>query len=65
MKRVTVHVVPNSKTGEWNVKRSDAQSASVRTSTKTEAIKMGRIISQRSGSGLIIHGWDGKIQRTD
>ncbi len=65
MPRNTVHVVPNSNTSGWNVKKSGAQMASIRTDTKAEAVKMGRVISQRSGSELIIHGQDGKIQRSD
>jgi hypothetical protein len=65
MPRKTVHVVPNNDKGGWNVKKSGSQRASVHTETKVDAVKMGRIISQRSGSELIIHGRDGKIQRTD
>ena len=65
MPRKTVHVVPNNDKGGWNVKKSGSQRASIHTETKVEAVKMGRIISQRSGSELIIHGRDGKIQRTD
>lgn len=60
----SVHVVPNDN-GGWNVKKSGAEHAGVRAETKTEAIKMGRIISQRTGSELVIHGQDGKIQRAD
>lgn len=63
MSRKTVHVVPNK--GGWSVKKSGAERASVNTDTKVDAVKMGRIISQRSGSELIIHGVDGKIQRSD
>lgn len=65
MTRKTVHVTHNSSTGGWNVKKGGAEHTSVRTDTKAEAIKMGRVISQRSGSELIIHGRDGKIQRAD
>lgn len=65
MAKKSVHVVPNDDQGGWNVKKSGAQRASVNTETKAEAVKMGRVISQRSGSELVIHGKDGKIQRTD
>ena len=64
MSRKSVHIVPG-RNGGWNVKKSGAQRASVHTETKDDAVKMGRIISQRSGSELVIHGKDGKIQRTD
>lgn len=65
MARKSVHVVPNSSQGGWNVQKGGAQRASVHTSTKADAVKMGRIISQRSGSELVIHGMNGKIQRSD
>lgn len=65
MSRKSVHVIPNNNQGGWSVKKSGAQRASMHTGTKAEAIKMGRVISQRSGSELIIHGKDGKIQRSD
>lgn len=65
MTRKSVHIVPNNSQGGWNVKKSDTQRASVHTETKVDAIKMGRIISQRTGSELIIHGKDRKIQRSD
>lgn len=61
----TVHVVPNGSVGGWNVRKGGAKRASVHTDTKAEAVKMGRIISQRSGSELVIHGKDGRIQRSD
>jgi hypothetical protein len=60
-----VHVVPNGSKGGWNVQKSGAQRASVHTDTKADAVKMGRVISQRSGSELVIRGLDGKIQRSD
>lgn len=65
MSRKSIHVVPNNNQGGWNVKKGGAQRASVHTKTKAEAVKMGRVISQRSGSELVIHGKDGKIQRSD
>lgn len=61
----SVHVIPNTRQGGWNVKKDGAQRASVHTETKVEAVKIGRVISQRSKSELVIHGRDGKIQRSD
>lgn len=55
MSRGSVHVIPNSSKREWSVKRSGTQRASVRTTTKAEAVKIGRVISERSRSELIIH----------
>jgi len=51
-----IHVKPN-KDG-WIV-------ANIRTETKADAVKMGRIISQRSGGDLVIHNKDGKVQRSN
>ena len=65
MSRKTHHVVPNSGRGGWDVKRGGADRASVHAETKSEAVKIGRVMSQRQGSELIIHGSDGRIQRAD
>lgn len=65
MPRKEHHVVHNSSKGGWDVKRSGAQRSSVHTNTKADAVRMGRIMSQRAGSELVIHGTDGKIQRKD
>ena len=59
------HHVVHSHNGGWAVKKSGADRASVSTETKVEAIKIGRIISQRQGTELVIHGSDGKIQSSD
>lgn len=59
------HVVPNTSRGGWDVKRSGAQKASIHTETKVEAVKIGRIMSQRARSELVIHGSDGRIQQKD
>ncbi|MDD2992014.1 MAG: DUF2188 domain-containing protein [Pygmaiobacter sp.] len=64
MAKNTHHVVPSSN-GGWDVKRGGAQRASVHTETKADAIKVGRVISQRARSEFVIHGMDGKIQRSD
>jgi len=65
MQKKSVHIVPSNDQGGWNVKKAGAQRASAHTETKAEAIKLGRVISQRSGSELVIHGVDGKIERAD
>lgn len=59
------HIVPNSSRGGWDVKRSGAQRASIHTQKKAEAVKVGRIMSQRAGSELVVHGMDGRIQKKD
>lgn len=59
------HVVPNPSRGGWDVKRNNAQRASIHTETKAEAVKAGREMSQRAGSELVIHGKDGRIQQKD
>ena len=59
------HVVQNPTRGGWDVKRNGAQRSSIHTDTKAEAVKVGRIMSQRAGSELVIHGADGRIQRKD
>ncbi|MDL2226134.1 DUF2188 domain-containing protein [Deltaproteobacteria bacterium OttesenSCG-928-M10] len=58
------HIVPNP-TGGWSVKGNDAAHASIYTETKADAVKIGRVISQRSGSELVIHGRGGNIQKAD
>ncbi|HOP11089.1 MAG TPA: DUF2188 domain-containing protein [Oscillospiraceae bacterium] len=60
-----VHVISNRDQEGWDVKKSGSSCASVYTRTKEEAVKIGRIMSQRSGIDLIIHGRDGNIQRAD
>ena len=65
MTRKAVHIVPNSTQGGWNVKKEGTKRASALTETKAEAVKLGRVMSQRSGSELVVLGRDGKIQRSD
>lgn len=65
MAKSSVHIVPSKSGTGWSVKKSGNQRASVHADTKVEAVKVGRVISQRSGSELIIHGKDGRIQRSD
>ena len=59
------HVVPNFSRGGWDVKRNGAQRASIHTETKADAVKVGRIMSQRAGSELVVHGRDGRVQQKD
>lgn len=59
------HVVPNSSNGGWSVVKSGSSRVSVNTNTKAEAVQAGRVISQRQGSELIIHGKDGRIQSSN
>lgn len=58
------HVVPNPN-GGWDVKKSGAERASVHTEKKQDAENKGRIISQNQGTEFVIHGKDGRIQRSD
>lgn len=64
MPRKEHHVVPNQK-GGWDVKKDGARKSSVHTDTKKDALDKGRSISKNQGSEFIIHGKDGKIQKSD
>ncbi len=64
MARDTHHVVHNPN-GGWDVKRGGGQRASAHADTKAAAEKIGRGISRNQGTEFIIHGLDGKIQRSD
>lgn len=65
MPRDTHHVVPNSERGGWDVKRGGGERASAHADTKAGAEKIGRQISQNQNTELVIHGKDGRIQRSD
>jgi len=58
------HVVPSPK-GGWDVVRSNSERASIHRDTKLEAEKDGRVISRNQGTEFVIHGTDGRIQRSD
>ena len=58
------HVVPNPK-GGWDVQRSGSQRSSGHFNTKNDAVDRGREISQNQKTEFVIHGRDGKIQRSD
>ncbi len=64
MPRDEHHIVSNSN-GGWDVKRSGGERASAHADTKAEAVNIGRGISQNQRTELIIHGSDGRIQRSD
>ena len=64
MPRKEHHVVPN-RNGGWDVKKEGAKKSSVHTDTKKDALDKGRSISKNQGSEFIIHGKDGKIQKSD
>ncbi len=63
-KRISHHVVP-SHNGGWDIKRSGAQRISGHADTKQEAVAIGREISQNQKTEFIIHGQNGRIQRSD
>ncbi len=63
-KRKETHVVPKSERG-WDVKKSGAKKATKHFDKKSDAEKFGREVSQNQGSELIVHGKNGKIQRSD
>ena len=63
-KRKTHHVV-KSTDGGWDVKKGGSSRKSGHFNSKKEAEYFGRKVSRNQGSELIIHGKDGRIQRTD
>lgn len=58
----TIRVYPDR--GDWVVKKDGAARASAVRSTKTEALDAARDIARNQGLSVIIHGRDGRIQRT-
>lgn len=64
MPRKTHHVVHNSN-GGWDVKKGGADRASRHYDTKQEAVNNGREISRNQGTEFVIHGQNGRIQRSD
>lgn len=63
-RRDTHHVVHNPN-GGWDVKCGGGQRASAHADSKSTAEKIGREISRNQGTEFIVHGLDGKIQRSD
>ena len=58
------HVVPNPE-GGWDVRRGGGQRSSGHYDRKADAEKAGREISRNQETEFVIHGKDGKIQRSD
>lgn len=64
MPRKEHHVVPNPN-GGWDVKRENARRASGHYEIKTDAETAGRKMSVNGKTELIIHGENGRFQRSD
>ena len=65
MPRQTHHVVPGGSGGGWNIKKGGAARASKHFAIKATAIDYARQISVNQQSELLIHGKEGRIQRSD
>lgn len=63
-KRKEHHVVPNPM-GGWDVKKGGGIRSIKHFNRKSDAESHARDISQNQGSELVIHGRDGRIQRSD
>jgi len=64
MPRKDHHVVSNAK-GGWDVKRDNAERASVHTATKQEAIDRGRVMSRNQKTEFVVHNKNGRISGSD
>lgn len=60
MPRKEYHVVPHN--DGWAVKKNNASKSSACTITKSDAVNKARELSKNSGSEMVVHGKDGKIQ---
>ena len=60
MPRKEYHVVPHE--NGWAVKKSNASKSSACTSTKSDAASKAKELSKNSGSEMVVHGKNGKIQ---
>ncbi len=60
MPRKEYHVVPHN--DGWAVKKPNASKSSACTSTKSDAVSKAIELSKNSGSEMVVHGKDGKIQ---
>lgn len=65
MSRSSTHVVPNSKKGGWDIKRSGSEQSFGHFDRKDEAINRARQISRNAGDELVIHNRDDKIAQKD
>jgi hypothetical protein len=57
-------VVPNP-SGGWDLRRGGAERATAHFPNKQETIDYGRQVSRNQQTELVIHGRDGRIQRSD
>jgi Uncharacterized protein conserved in bacteria (DUF2188) len=64
MAKKSYHVIAGIN-GGWSVKRADAERASRRFSTQSQAVSYGRKISIGRDSELIIHNQDGRLLRKE
>ena len=60
MPRKEYHVVPHE--NGWAVKKNNASKSSAWTSTKSDAVSKAQELSKNSGSEMVVHGKNGKIQ---
>lgn len=60
MPRKEYHVVPHE--NGWAVKKNNASKSSACTSTKSDAVIKAKELSKNSGSEMVVHGKNGKIQ---
>ena len=65
MGKKTVHVVPNSERGGWDVKTGGSERAYRHFDYKDDAIDTARDVSRNNDGELYIHGRDGRIQEKD
>ena len=63
MAKKTIHIVP--KEQGWVVKKEGAQRISGSADTKTEAYEIAREIALNQGLDIVVHGKDGKIQKSN
>ena len=63
-KRKSHHLVPNPD-GGWDIKRGGGKKSIRHFPKKNEAEKFGRKVSRNQNTEFVIHGKDGKIQRSD
>ena len=60
MPRKEYHVVPHE--NGWAVKKNNASKSSACISTKSDAVSKAKELSKNSGSEMVVHGKNGKIQ---
>ena len=55
------HIISPTKDGLWTVRKRGSENRSIRAKTKVEAIIIGKVIRQRSGSEWVI---DEKVEES-